>query len=121
MACSLTGGLSGAHARKPWSPSPNSLAAVITTAFPAPHATSWSALLTPGEAQWIAQQLASGFPEESRSRCERRSLLSLTAGASPLAGGCAAPDPPATAATDAVQGTGDIGVVIDERAAGASP
>ena len=48
-----------------------------------------------------------------------RSLLSLTAGASLLAGGCAATKtPPATAATDAVQGTGDIGVVI-ERAAGA--
>ena len=50
---------------------------------------------------------------------KRRSLLSLTAGASLLAGGCAATkSPPATAATDAVQGTGDIGVVI-ERAAGA--
>ena len=50
---------------------------------------------------------------------KRRSLLSLTAGASLLAGGCAATKtPPATAATDAVQGTGDIGVVI-ERAAGA--
>ena len=50
---------------------------------------------------------------------KRRSLLSLTAGASLLAGGCAATKtPPATAATDAVQGTGDIGVVI-ARAAGA--
>jgi protein NirF len=50
---------------------------------------------------------------------KRRSLLSLTAGASLLAGGCAATKtPPATAATDTVQGTGDIGVVI-ERAAGA--
>jgi len=50
---------------------------------------------------------------------KRRSLLSLTAGASLLSGGCAATKtPPATAATDAVQGTGDIGVVI-ERAAGA--
>ena len=50
---------------------------------------------------------------------KRRSLLSLTAGASLLAGGCAATKtPPATAATDAVQGTGDIGVVL-ERAAGA--
>ena len=50
---------------------------------------------------------------------KRRSLLSLTAGASLLAGGCAATKTsPTTAAAGAVQGTGDIGVVI-ERAAGA--
>ncbi|MCA0442344.1 MAG: protein nirF [Proteobacteria bacterium] len=50
---------------------------------------------------------------------KRRSLLSLTAGASLLAGGCAATKtPPASSTAAAVQGTGDIGVVI-ERAAGA--
>ncbi len=50
---------------------------------------------------------------------KRRSLLSLTAGASLLAGGCAATKTsPTTAAAGTVQGTGDIGVVI-ERAAGA--
>lgn len=48
---------------------------------------------------------------------KRRSLLSLTAGASLLAGGCAATKTSPTAA-GAVQGTGDMGVVI-ERAAGA--
>ncbi|MBS0506812.1 MAG: protein nirF, partial [Proteobacteria bacterium] len=50
---------------------------------------------------------------------KRRSLLSLTAGASLLAGGCAATKTPnTTAAAGAVQGTGDMGVVV-ERAAGA--
>ena len=48
---------------------------------------------------------------------KRRSLLSLSAGASLLVSGCASTPTPATTAP-AVQGTGDLGVVI-ERAQGA--
>ncbi len=48
---------------------------------------------------------------------KRRSLLSLTAGASLLASGCSTTQASATA-TPALQGTGDLGVVI-ERALGA--
>lgn len=50
---------------------------------------------------------------------KRRALLSLTAGVSALASGCAAVSSPVSAPSPAaVQGTGDLGVVI-ERAAGA--
>ena len=48
----------------------------------------------------------------------RRTLLSLTAGAPLLASGCAALSPAATPPAPALQGTGDLGVVI-ERAQGA--
>ncbi|MBN9342061.1 MAG: protein nirF, partial [Comamonadaceae bacterium] len=49
----------------------------------------------------------------------RRTLLSLSASAPLLASGCAAPSSLATSATaTALQGTGDLGVVI-ERAQGA--
>jgi len=48
----------------------------------------------------------------------RRTLLSLTAGAPLLASGCAALSPAATPPPPALQGTGDLGVVI-ERAQGA--
>ena len=62
----LTGGLGpaltpGALAAKP----PEYLAAVIQHGIPGTPMPPWSALLQDGEALWIAQRLAGGFPEET--------------------------------------------------------
>ena len=63
----LTGGLGPALTREALvAKPPEYLAAVITHGIPGTPMPPWSALLTPGEAQWIAQQLANGFPEERK-------------------------------------------------------
>ncbi|MBV2163373.1 c-type cytochrome [Comamonas nitrativorans] len=64
----LTGGLgpaltSEALAHKP----PEYLQAVILNGIPGTPMPPWSAMLSPQEAQWIAEQLFQGFPEEHRS------------------------------------------------------
>lgn len=64
----LTGGLGPALTRdalagKP----PEYLAAVIFNGLAGTPMPPWSAMLQSHEAQWIAEQLASGFPEEHRS------------------------------------------------------
>lgn len=64
----LTGGLgpaltSQALAHKP----PEYLQAVILNGIPGTPMPPWSAMLTPLEARWIAEQLFQGFPEEHRS------------------------------------------------------
>lgn len=63
----LTGGLGPALTREALvAKPPEYLAAVITHGIPGTPMPPWSALLTPNEAQWIAQQLANGFPEERK-------------------------------------------------------
>lgn len=64
----LTGGLGPALTREALAAKPaDYLAAVITHGIPGTPMPPWSALLHSGEALWIAQRLASGFPEETRS------------------------------------------------------
>lgn len=65
----LTGGLGPALTREALvAKPPEYLAAVITHGIPGTPMPPWNALLTQGEAQWIAQQLANGFPEETRKQ-----------------------------------------------------
>ncbi len=64
----LTGGLGpaltpAALEHKP----PPYLQHVILHGIPGTPMPPWSALLSPTEAQWIAEQLWQGFPEENRS------------------------------------------------------
>lgn len=61
----LTGGLGPALTREALAGKPpDYLAAVITHGIPGTPMPPWSALLQSGEAQWIAERLAGGFPEE---------------------------------------------------------
>ncbi|MBS0506811.1 MAG: cytochrome c [Proteobacteria bacterium] len=65
----LTGGLGPALTREALAAKPPEyLAAIITHGLPGTPMPPWSALLTPGEARWIAEQLANGFPEEARKQ-----------------------------------------------------
>ncbi|WP_404302278.1 c-type cytochrome [Alicycliphilus denitrificans] len=64
----LTGGLGPALTRQALAAKPpDFLAAVIIHGIPGTPMPPWSALLSADEALWIAQQLASGFPEENKS------------------------------------------------------
>ena len=64
----LTGGLGPALTRQALAGKPpDYLAAVILHGIPGTPMPPWSAMLQGAEAQWIAEQLASGFPEENRS------------------------------------------------------
>lgn len=64
----LTGGLGPALTREALAGKPpDYLAAVITHGIPGTPMPPWSALLQSGEARWIAERLANGFPEENRS------------------------------------------------------
>ena len=64
----LTGGLGPALTREALAGKPPEyLAAVITHGIPGTPMPPWSALLQGSEARWIAERLASGFPEENRS------------------------------------------------------
>lgn len=63
----LTGGLGPALTREALTGKPpDYLAAVITHGIPGTPMPPWSALLQDGEALWIAERLAGGFPEEPR-------------------------------------------------------
>lgn len=67
----LTGGLGPALTRQALAAKPpDYLAAVIIHGIPGTPMPPWSALLSDAEALWIAQQLASGFPEENRSHAQ---------------------------------------------------
>ena len=67
----LTGGLGPALTRQALAAKPpDYLAAVIIHGIPGTPMPPWSALLNDAEALWIAQQLASGFPEENRSHAQ---------------------------------------------------
>lgn len=64
----LTGGLGPALTRQALAGKPpDYLAAVILHGIPGTPMPPWSAMLQGSEARWIAEQLASGFPEENRS------------------------------------------------------
>ena len=64
----LTGGLGPALTRQALAGKPpDYLAAVILHGIPGTPMPPWSAMLQGAEARWIAEQLASGFPEENRS------------------------------------------------------
>lgn len=64
----LTGGLGPALTREALTGKPpDYLAAVILHGIPGTPMPPWSAMLQGDEARWIAEQLASGFPEENRS------------------------------------------------------
>lgn len=64
----LTGGLGPSLAREALAgKNTEYLAAVITHGIANTPMPAWSALLAPSEAQWIAQQLLQGFPEEPRN------------------------------------------------------
>lgn len=66
----LTGGLGPALTREALAELPiESLAATIFHGRPGTPMPGWRAMLTEGEASWIAAQLLKGFPEETaRSR-----------------------------------------------------
>jgi cytochrome c55X len=64
----LTGGLGPALTREALADKPpSSLAATIFHGRPGTPMPGWRAMLSEAEAQWIAEQLAAGFPEERRS------------------------------------------------------
>ena len=64
----LTGGLGPALTREALADKPlSSLAATLFPGRPGTPMPGWRAMLTEAEAQWIAEQLAAGFPEERRS------------------------------------------------------
>lgn len=64
----LTGGLGPALTREALAGKPPEyLAAVITHGIPGTPMPPWGPMLQSGEAQWIAERLAGGFPEEHRS------------------------------------------------------
>jgi len=61
----LTGGLGPALTRDALSELPvESIEATITHGRPGTPMPPWRAMLSQGDARWIAQQLALGFPEE---------------------------------------------------------
>lgn len=64
----LTGGLGPALTREALADKPvPAMAATIVHGRPGTPMPGWRALLSEAEAQWIAEQLAAGFPEERRS------------------------------------------------------
>ena len=63
----LTGGLGPALTREALADKPPaSMAATIFHGRPGTPMPGWRAMLSETEAQWIAEQLAAGFPEERR-------------------------------------------------------
>ncbi len=65
----LTGGLGPALTREALvDKAPAVLAATVLNGRPGTPMPGWRAMLNEGEAQWIAEQLSAGFPEERRSR-----------------------------------------------------
>lgn len=63
----LTGGLGPALTREALADRPlPSLAATIVHGRPGTPMPGWRALLSEADAQWIAEQLVRGFPEEER-------------------------------------------------------
>jgi cytochrome c55X len=63
----LAGGLGPALTREALADKPvESLAAVIEHGRPGTPMPPWRSLLREGEAQWIAQRLVAGFPQEAR-------------------------------------------------------
>ncbi len=63
----LTGGLGPALTREALADKPPaSMAATIFHGRPGTPMPGWRAMLSEPEAHWIAEQLAAGFPEESR-------------------------------------------------------
>jgi cytochrome c55X len=64
----LTGGLGPALTRASLADKPAAaMAATIFHGRPGTPMPGWGAMLTPAEAQWIAEQLVAGFPEERGS------------------------------------------------------
>jgi len=64
----LTGGLGPALTRDALADKPvAAMAATIFHGRPGTPMPGWRAMLSEAEAQWIAEQLAAGFPEERRS------------------------------------------------------
>jgi len=64
----LTGGLGPALTREALADKPPaSMATTIFHGRPGTPMPGWRAMLSETEAQWIAEQLAAGFPEERRS------------------------------------------------------
>ena len=64
----LTGGLGPALTREALADKPPaSMAATIFHGRPGTPMPGWRAMISEPEAQWIAEQLAAGFPEERRS------------------------------------------------------
>ncbi len=64
----LTGGLGPALTREALAAKPPaSMAATIFHGRPGTPMPGWRAMISEPEAQWIAEQLAAGFPEERRS------------------------------------------------------
>jgi cytochrome c55X len=64
----LTGGLGPALTREALADKPpTSMAATIFHGRPGTPMPGWRAMLSETEAQWIAEQLVAGFPEERRS------------------------------------------------------
>ena len=65
----LTGGLGPALTREALADKPlSSVAATIFHGRPGTPMPGWRAMLTEADAQWIAEQLTAGFPEERRSK-----------------------------------------------------
>jgi cytochrome c55X len=63
----LTGGLGTALTREALADKPaESLSATILYGRPGTAMPAWKALLTENDANWIAQQLLAGFPDEVR-------------------------------------------------------
>ena len=63
----LTGGLGPALTREALAGKPlDSMAATIAFGRPGTPMPPWAPMLDEGEARWIAEQLAAGFPEEPR-------------------------------------------------------
>ncbi len=65
----LTGGLGPALTRDALAGRPlDSIEATILHGRPGTPMPPWAALLSPGDARWIAEQLAAGFPESAPQR-----------------------------------------------------
>ncbi len=64
----LTGGLGPALTREALADKPvESTAATIYHGRPGTPMPGWRAMLSPAEAQWIAEQLMQGFPQEQKA------------------------------------------------------
>ena len=64
----LTGGLGPALTREAMADRPlDAMVATIVHGRPGTPMPGWRAMLSEAEARWIAEQLAAGFPEESRT------------------------------------------------------
>lgn len=64
----LTGGLGPALTREAMADRPlEAMVATIVHGRPGTPMPGWRAMLSEAEARWIAEQLAAGFPEESRT------------------------------------------------------